>query len=75
MNWYAKRLGLAYVYKLTELFFIQDKSPDHTESWTFLDRRITDLRCMKEAKVRPSVESFLLLFLSVPWRTQNISHT
>ncbi|VDN10266.1 unnamed protein product [Dibothriocephalus latus] len=52
MNWYAKRLGLAYVYKLTELFFIQDKSPDHADSWAFLDRRITDLRCMKEAKVK-----------------------
>ncbi len=52
MNGYAKRLGLAYVYKLTELFYIQDCSPDHQETWRFLDRRITDLRAMKEAKVR-----------------------
>uniref|UniRef100_A0A158QJ54 Ubiquinone biosynthesis protein n=1 Tax=Rodentolepis nana TaxID=102285 RepID=A0A158QJ54_RODNA len=51
MNWYAKRLGLAYVYKLTELFYIQDTSADHKETWKFLDRRISDLRSMKKAKV------------------------
>ncbi|KAL5963877.1 Ubiquinone biosynthesi protein COQ9 mitochondrial [Taenia solium] len=52
MNWYAKRLGLAYVYKLTELFYIQDTSPDHKATWDFLDRRIADLRAMKEAKLK-----------------------
>nr|CDS31943.1 Ubiquinone biosynthesis protein COQ9 [Hymenolepis microstoma] len=52
MNWYAKRLGLAYVYKLTELFYIQDTSADHKETWKFLDRRITDLRSMKKAKLK-----------------------
>ena len=51
MNWYAKRLGLAYVYKLSEIFYIQDKSLDHKETWEFLARRIADLRAMKEAKV------------------------
>uniref|UniRef100_A0A5K3ERL2 Ubiquinone biosynthesis protein n=1 Tax=Mesocestoides corti TaxID=53468 RepID=A0A5K3ERL2_MESCO len=52
MNWYAKRLGLAYVYKLTELFYIQDASPDHQETWHFLDRRVADLRALKEAKLK-----------------------
>lgn len=52
MNWYAKRLGLAYVYKLTELFYIQDTSTDHKETWKFLDRRISDLRSMKKAKLK-----------------------
>ncbi|VDM31947.1 unnamed protein product [Hydatigera taeniaeformis] len=52
INWYAKRLGLAYVYKLAELFYIQDTSPDHKDTWDFLDRRICDLRAVKEAKVR-----------------------
>ena len=52
MNWYVKRLGLAYVYKLSELFYIQDTSPDHRDTWEFLCRRIADLRSTKEAKVR-----------------------
>uniref|UniRef100_A0A0X3QB85 Ubiquinone biosynthesis protein n=1 Tax=Schistocephalus solidus TaxID=70667 RepID=A0A0X3QB85_SCHSO len=72
MNWYAKRLGLAYVYKLTELFFIQDKSPDHTESWTFLDRRITDLRCMKEAKLKGVANMLREGVLAAGYVTSNI---
>lgn len=69
MNWYAKRLGLAYVYKLTELFYIQDTSPDHEETWKFLDRRISDLRSMKEAKVSlapPDVSFAGIVYYTVP---------
>nr|VZI09227.1 unnamed protein product [Spirometra erinaceieuropaei] len=72
MNWYAKRLGLAYVYKLTELFFIQDKSADHAESWAFLDRRIADLRCMKEAKLKGVANMLREGVLAAGYVTSNI---
>ncbi|KAH8862887.1 Ubiquinone biosynthesis protein COQ9, mitochondrial [Schistosoma japonicum] len=48
MSWYAKRLGIAYVYNLTELYMLQDKSPELSESWIFLRKRIEDLRSMKQ---------------------------
>ncbi|VDQ05625.1 unnamed protein product [Trichobilharzia regenti] len=51
MSWYAKRLGLAYVYNLTELYMLQDKSPELVESWVFLRRRIEDLRSVKQMNV------------------------
>ncbi|CAH8615880.1 unnamed protein product [Heterobilharzia americana] len=52
MSWYAKRLGLAYVYNLTELYMLQDKSPELVESWIFLRRRIEDLRSVKQMNLK-----------------------
>ncbi|CAH8870797.1 unnamed protein product [Trichobilharzia szidati] len=52
MSWYAKRLGLAYVYNLTELYMLQDKSPELVESWVFLRRRIEDLRSVKQMNLK-----------------------
>eukprot|EP00057_Strongylocentrotus_purpuratus_P016131 XP_011670605.1 PREDICTED: ubiquinone biosynthesis protein COQ9, mitochondrial [Strongylocentrotus purpuratus] len=54
-NWYTKRLSLAAVYKSTELCFIQDKSPDFEETWTFLDNRLTDFT--RFAKFRGEMET------------------
>jgi len=42
-NWYTKRAMLAGVYKVTELCLIQDRSPDYTDTWAFLHRRLSDL--------------------------------
>ena len=42
-NWYTKRGSLAAVYKSTEIFMIQDRSEDRTDTWTFLDRRLDNL--------------------------------
>lgn len=42
MGWYTRRVGLAAIYKMTELHLIQDKSPNYEETWKFLDRRIED---------------------------------
>ncbi|XP_030832028.1 ubiquinone biosynthesis protein COQ9, mitochondrial-like [Strongylocentrotus purpuratus] len=55
-NWYTKRISLAAVYKSSELCFIQDKSPDFEETWTFLDNRLTDFT--RFAKLRGDVQSF-----------------
>lgn len=35
-------MALAGVYKATELYLIQDNSPDSTETWNFLNRRLTE---------------------------------
>lgn len=42
-NWYSKRLSLATVYKSTELFMIQDKSENFSDTVRFLDNRLDDL--------------------------------
>lgn len=43
LNWYTKRAAIAAVYGMTELYMLQDKSSDFSDSWNFLDRRINDL--------------------------------
>jgi ubiquinone biosynthesis protein COQ9 len=43
-NWYTKRLTLAAVYKSTEIYMVQDKSPNLTDTWAFLDNRLGDLQ-------------------------------
>ncbi|KAK4872687.1 hypothetical protein RN001_014716 [Aquatica leii] len=42
-NWYARRVALAGLYKATELYLIQDTSPDFEKSWKFLDNRLAEL--------------------------------
>ena len=42
-NFYTKRGLLAGVYTSTLLFWLNDDSPDHAETWAFLDRRIADV--------------------------------
>ncbi|XP_075225152.1 ubiquinone biosynthesis protein COQ9, mitochondrial-like isoform X2 [Lycorma delicatula] len=41
-NWYTRRVALAGIYKMTELYMIQDGSPDHENTWTFLNRRLDE---------------------------------
>ena len=42
-NFYTKRLLLAGVYGSTLLFWLNDRSEDHAETWAFLERRITEV--------------------------------
>ncbi|KDR15297.1 hypothetical protein L798_10733, partial [Zootermopsis nevadensis] len=42
-SWYSRRVALAGIYKMTELYMIQDKSADFEETWHFLGRRIEDV--------------------------------
>ncbi len=42
-NFYTKRGLLAGVYTSTLLFWLNDESPDHVDTWAFLDRRIADV--------------------------------
>jgi ubiquinone biosynthesis protein COQ9 len=41
-NWYARRIGLATIYKATELYLLQDSSQNFEATWKFLERRIAD---------------------------------
>lgn len=39
-NWYSKRLLLAGVLSAATLYWLDDRSEGHTETWSFLDRQI-----------------------------------
>ncbi|KAL3307964.1 Ubiquinone biosynthesis protein coq9, mitochondrial [Cichlidogyrus casuarinus] len=52
INWYAKRLGLAYVHNLSEIHLLQDESADNEDTWKFLQNRIIDLRACKQADLK-----------------------
>lgn len=41
-NWYTRRIGLAGIYKMTELYMLQDSSPDSERTWAFLEHRIKE---------------------------------
>lgn len=41
-NWYTRRIGLASIYKATELYMLQDTSDDFEKTWKFLERRIEE---------------------------------
>lgn len=42
-NWYSKRILLSKVYSSTVLFWLNDESKNHEDSWAFLNRRIEDV--------------------------------
>ena len=42
-NFYTKRGLLAAVYSATLLYWLDDRSPGHEATWSFLDRRIADV--------------------------------
>ncbi|KAI9583700.1 hypothetical protein GQX74_005448 [Glossina fuscipes] len=42
IEWYTRRIGLATVMKMTELYMLQDKSPQHTNTWVFLENRMDE---------------------------------
>lgn len=42
-NWYTKRGLLAGVYGATLLHWLEDRSPEHADTWGFLDRRLDEV--------------------------------
>ena len=44
MNYYTKRVSLAAIYKSSELHLLNDSSPDHDETWRFLERRVNGVK-------------------------------
>ncbi|KAH8394922.1 hypothetical protein KR222_010979 [Zaprionus bogoriensis] len=41
-GWYTRRIGLATIMKMTELFMVQDTSPGHAHTWEFLKNRMDE---------------------------------
>uniref|UniRef100_A0A1B6LGU3 Ubiquinone biosynthesis protein n=1 Tax=Graphocephala atropunctata TaxID=36148 RepID=A0A1B6LGU3_9HEMI len=42
LNWYSRRVALAAIYKMTELYMLQDRSEEHVATWEFLTRRVDE---------------------------------
>lgn len=42
IGWYTRRIGIASIYKMVELYLLQDKSPGHQQTWEFLERRMEE---------------------------------
>jgi ubiquinone biosynthesis protein COQ9 len=51
-NWYARRIGLATIYKATELYILQDSTPDNEATWKFLERRIADASLVHDVLIQ-----------------------
>ncbi|WP_444454311.1 COQ9 family protein [Rhodobacter capsulatus] len=49
-NWYSKRLTLSGVFSTTVLFWIGDESPEHADTWAFLNHRIEDVLQFEKIK-------------------------
>ena len=49
-NWYSKRAILSGVWAATVLYWLGDDSPDHSETRTFIDRRIEDVMRFEKLK-------------------------
>ncbi|XP_023024208.1 ubiquinone biosynthesis protein COQ9, mitochondrial isoform X2 [Leptinotarsa decemlineata] len=69
-NWYLRRIGIAGVYKATELYMIQDKSDEFLNTWTFLNRRLGeavqlhDLLCKSEVTSQSAKETVQSVFIT-----------
>lgn len=51
-NWYTRRVGLAGIYKATELHMLQDSSVDFEKTWKFLERRIEEASLVHDFLVK-----------------------
>jgi ubiquinone biosynthesis protein COQ9 len=61
-NFYSKRALLAAVLSSTTLCWLDDKSENHTKTWEFLDRRISDV--MRIPKVKANLRKVVDLTLT-----------
>ncbi len=66
VNWYTKRATLSGVYSSTLLFWLGDDSPDHQNSWAFLDRRIENVMQFEKFKAQVNGNPLLKPLLAVP---------
>ncbi len=54
VNYYTKRAILSGVYASTVLVYFDDQTPDHVETWEFLDRRIENVMGFEKVKAQVS---------------------
>ncbi len=68
INWYSKRATLSGVYSATVLYWLGDDSPDHRDTWDFLDRRIEDVMRIEKVKAQVRKTPVLKDLVNLPDR-------
>ncbi|XP_010542507.1 PREDICTED: ubiquinone biosynthesis protein COQ9, mitochondrial [Tarenaya hassleriana] len=48
IDWYVKRTVLGGIYSTTEIYMLTDDSPDHRDTWAFLEERVKDAFDLKK---------------------------
>ncbi len=72
-NWYTKRATLSGVYGATVLYWLGDQSPDHRDTWAFLDRRIEDVMRIEKMKAKVNENPVLSKLAAGPeWALSHI---
>lgn len=72
-NWYTKRATLSGVYGATILYWLGDQSPDHRDTWSFLDRRIEDVMRIEKMKAQVKENPVLSKLVAGPeWALSHI---
>lgn len=66
VNWYTKRLTLSSVYSATVLYWLGDNSPNHQDTWTFLDRRIENVMQFEKFKAQVNASPLAKQLLAGP---------
>ena len=66
VNWYTKRLTLSSVYSATVLYWLGDNSPNHQDTWTFLDRRIENVMQFEKFKAQVNATPLAKQLLAGP---------
>ena len=66
VNWYTKRLTLSGVYSATVLYWLGDNSPNHHDTWTFLDRRIENVMQFEKFKAQVNANPLAKQLLAGP---------
>lgn len=52
------------LYTVSELYMVSDRSPDFEETWSFLDRRMSDIGLLISAKTTVSESFYQILVTS-----------
>lgn len=66
LNWYTKRCTLSGVYSATVLYWLGDESPEHADTWAFLDRRIDEVMQIEKLKAKMRDTPVLKQFADLP---------
>ena len=66
VNWYTKRLTLSSIYSATVLYWLGDNSPNHQDTWTFLDRRIENVMQFEKFKAQVNANPLAKQLLAGP---------
>lgn len=66
VNWYTKRATLSGVYGSTVLYWLGDDSPDHANTWEFLDRRIENVMQFEKFKAQARDNKIVSQLMAAP---------